>query len=99
MNEKSTKVSKRTRTADAATTARVMSQIELAKLGGGQLAYIKMLSPEEASRMFPTVQGLPTGINLYALHAADGTPIALTDTLQAAIGHAVGDDLEIARVH
>jgi hypothetical protein len=33
------------------------------------------------------------------LQAADGTPIALTDTLQAAIGHAMGDELELASVH
>jgi len=77
----------------------VMSQRDLAQLGGGQVAYIKELSSDEASRMFPAIEGLPTGINLYALQAADGTPIALTDTLQAAIGHAMGDELEIASVH
>jgi hypothetical protein len=76
-----------------------MSQRELAELGGGQVAYIKELSSDEASRMYPTIKGLPSGINLYALQAADGTPIALTDTLQAAIGHAMGDELEIASVH
>lgn len=79
--------------------APVMSQIELAKLGGGQVAYIKVLTSEEAREMFPTVEGLPQGISLYALHAADGTPIALTDTRQAAVGHALGDELEIASLH
>jgi hypothetical protein len=77
----------------------VMSQRELAALGGGQVAYIKELSSDEASRMYPAIEGLPRGINLFALQAADGTPIALTDTLQAAIGHAMGDELEIASVH
>ncbi|HXF55243.1 MAG TPA: DUF1150 domain-containing protein [Hyphomicrobiaceae bacterium] len=80
-------------------TRHVMSQRELAALGGGQVAYIKALSSDEAIRMFPAIRGLPKGINLYALQAADGTPIALTDTLQAAIGHAMGDELEIASVH
>ncbi len=32
-------------------------------------------------------------------YAADGTPIALTDTRQAAVGHALGDELEIASLH
>ena len=41
----------------------------------------------------------PKGINLFSLHAADGTPLALTDTRQAAVGHAIDDDLEIASVH
>ncbi len=77
----------------------VMSQRELAELGGGRIAYIKVLSSDEAKRMYPAVEGVPSGINLYALQAADGTPIALTDTLQAALGHAMGDELEIASLH
>jgi len=77
----------------------VMSMTDLAKLGGGKIAYIKVLTPDEAKAMFPAIEGLPAGINLYALHAADGTPIALTDSRQAAVGHAMGDELEIAAVH
>lgn len=73
-----------------------MSEGDFARLGGGEVAYIKTLSPQEASRMFPLIDGLPRGINLFSLHAADGTPIALTDTLQAAIGHAEEGDLAIA---
>jgi hypothetical protein len=72
---------------------------ELAKLGGGKIAYIKMLTTDEAKEMFPAVTGIPSGINLYALNAADGTPIALTDSLQAAVGHAMDDELEIASLH
>lgn len=79
--------------------APVITELELAHLGDGEIAYIKTLSSDEASEMFPMVKGLPKGIPLFALHAADGTPIALTDTLQAAIGHAEEDDLAIAAVH
>jgi hypothetical protein len=77
----------------------IMSELELARLGGGEIAYIKTLSSDDAQRMFPMVEGLPDDINLFSLHAADGTPIALTDTLQAAIGHAEEGDLSIASVH
>jgi hypothetical protein len=77
----------------------VMSMSDLAKLGGGKVAYIKVMTPDEAKELFPAVEGLPTGINLFALHAADGTPLALTDSRQAAVGHAMGDELEIAGVH
>lgn len=77
----------------------LMSELELARLGGGEVAYIKTLTSDDAHRMFPMVEGLPDGINLFSLHAADGTPIALTDTLQAAIGHAHEGDLSIASVH
>jgi hypothetical protein len=77
----------------------VMSEVELARLGGGEVAYIKALSATEASQMFPMIEGLPKGINLFSLHAADGTPIALTDTLQAAISHADEGELAIAPLH
>lgn len=77
----------------------LMSEIELAHLGNGEVAYIKVLSSDEAEKMFPAVEGLPQGAHLYALHGADGTPIALTDTHQAALGHALDGELEIASVH
>jgi hypothetical protein len=77
----------------------VMSMSDLAQLGGGKIAYIKVLTTDEAKQMFPAIEGIPAGINLYALHAADGTPLALTDSRQAAVGHAMGDELEIASLH
>jgi len=78
----------------------VITLEELASLGGGEVAYIKTLTSDEAQEMFPSIEeDLPEGINLYALHAADGTPIALTDSMQAALGHAMGDELEIASLH
>ncbi len=76
-----------------------MTEYEFAALGGGVVAYIKTLTLAEASRMFPPIERLPKGINLFSLHAADGTPLALTDTKQAAIGYAIDDDLQIASVH
>jgi hypothetical protein len=79
--------------------APIMSEIDLARLGDGVVAYIRTMTSEEAKARFPSVDNLPGGLTLYALHAADGTPIALTDTRQAAMSHAMGDDLEIATVH
>jgi hypothetical protein len=77
----------------------IMSMSELAQLGGGKIAYIKVMTADEAKQMFPAVEGIPAGIDLFALHAADGTPLALTDSRQAALGHAMGDELEIASLH
>ena len=97
MNKTTTKRTKSaTREQDV---GQVMTQIELAGLGGGHVAYIKTLTPDDARKMFPAIEGLPAGINLYALHAADGTPIALTDTRQAALSHAMEGELEVAYVH
>lgn len=78
----------------------VMSQRELAALGGGRVAYIRAMSSDEAKRMYPSIdEEVPSGIQLFALQGADGTPIALTDSLQAAMGHAIGDELELASLH
>ncbi len=77
----------------------LVSEIELARLGDGQVAYIRAMTSAQARRMFPTIKGLPRGMDLFALHAADGTPIALTDSRQAAVGHAIDGELEIASVH
>lgn len=82
-----------------ATLRPVMSELELARLGGGEVAYIKTMSSDEALEMFPTVENMPRGINLFALYAADGTPIVLTDTRQLALSHAMDGELEIATVH
>lgn len=78
---------------------RVMSEGEFVQLGGGMVAYIKILTTAEAEKMFPAIEGLPRNASLYALHGADGIPIALTDSIQAAIGHAREDELEIASLH
>ncbi len=99
MNVKSSSKRASKRNDDEMRLAPIMSENDFAKLGDGHVAYIRTMTSEEASRMFPAVEGLPQGINLFALHAADGTPIALTDTRSAAVGHAMGDELEIASIH
>lgn len=97
MNEKQ-RMPRRRRTASAKVEP-VITELELARLGGGQVAYIREMSSDEAKVRFPAIKGLPRGISLFALHAADGTPIAITDTRRAAIEHAMGDELQIATVH
>lgn len=87
------------RASDDAKRCWVMSDSEFAALGDGEWAYIKALTSEQAQAAYPTIEDLPDGLSLYALHAADGTPIALTDDMGTAIEHALGDELEIAPLH
>ena len=87
------------RASEQAERSWLMSDSEFAALGDGEWAYIKALTSEEAQAAYPTIEDLPEGLNLYALHAADGTPIALTDDMGTAIEHALGDELEIAPLH
>lgn len=97
-SKRSKRTTRRSASADIPPVA-IMSQSELANLGDGQIAYIREMSATEARRLFPGVKGLPRNILLFSLHGADGTPIALTDSRQAAIGHAVEGELEVASVH
>jgi len=80
-------------------TESTMSSMEFAMLGGGQLAYIRQLDANEAGRLFPALKGLPKGIDLYALVAADGTPLTLTDSFDAAFADAIENDLQPVSVH
>jgi hypothetical protein len=68
-------------------------------LGGGKLAYVKTIRSEDVQKFFPQAPALEAGSLLYALHAADGTPIMLTDSREAAIANAWSHELETVSVH
>jgi hypothetical protein len=77
----------------------VMSLRELALLGDGEVAYIKQLDPDVAEKLFPALADAPQGIDLFAVLGADGTPIALADSRNAAIANAIENDLVPVSVH
>jgi hypothetical protein len=77
----------------------LMTRREFAQLGDGEVAYIKQLDPDAAERLFPALSDAPKGIDLYAVLGADGTPIALTDSRNAAIANAIENDLVPVSVH
>lgn len=76
-----------------------MSPRELALLGEGEVAYIKQVDFDAAERLFPALDDTPEGIDLFAVLGADGTPIALTDSRNAAIANAIEHDLVPLSVH
>jgi len=76
-----------------------MSPEALAHLGDGQIAYVKTIHSEDVPALFPQVPQIQPGLKLFALHAADGTPIMLTDSREAAIANAVSQQLEMVSVH
>jgi hypothetical protein len=71
----------------------------LAVLGGGRIAYVKTIRSEDVQKQFPQAPELAPGTLLYALHAADGTPIMLTDSREAAVANAWSQELETVSVH
>ena len=71
----------------------------LAQLGDGEIAYVKTIRSEDVRALFPQVPDIEPGLKLFALHAADGTPIMLTDSREAAIANAASQKLEAVSVH
>ena len=71
----------------------------LAHLGDGRIAYVKVIRSEDVPTLFPQAPEIAPGLKLFALHAADGTPIMLTDSREAAIANAWSQELETVSVH
>ncbi|MBI3701337.1 MAG: DUF1150 domain-containing protein [Afipia sp.] len=71
----------------------------LATMGEGHIAYVKQIRSEDVPGLFPQAPQIAPGLKLFALHAADGTPIMLTDSREAAIANAWSNELETVSVH
>ena len=76
-----------------------MSAEALAHLGDGKIAYVKTIRSEDVASLFPQVPEMQPGLTLFALHAADGTPIMLTNSREAAVANAWSNQLETVSVH
>src|SRR6478752_492237 len=71
----------------------------LATMGEGHIAYVKQIRSEDVPGLFPQAPRIAPGLKLFALHAADGTPIMLTDSREAAIANAWSNELQAVSVH
>jgi len=80
-------------------TTPVITREALASLGGGRIAYVKAIRSEDVKSLFPQAPQIAPGLQLFALHAADGTPIMLTDSREAAVANAWSQELETLSVH
>lgn len=67
--------------------------------GGGKIAYLRSIKSEEVQKLFPNAPAIKPGLKLFALLAADGTPIVVTDSRDTAIANAWAHDLEAINVH
>ena len=76
-----------------------MSPEAFATLGGSQLAYVKQVRSEDLPLLYPQAPRFVPGLSLFALHAADGTPIAISDSRAAAVADAASHHLETMSVH
>ena len=76
-----------------------ITQDALAHLGDGRIAYVRQIQSEDVRTMFPQAPNIAPGLKLFALCAANGMPIMLTDTREAALANAWSQELEAVSVH
>lgn len=76
-----------------------MTPEALAGLGGGEIAYVRSIKSEDVPSLFPQAPQIAPGMTLFTLHAADGTPIMLTDSREAALANAMQHELVTVSVH
>jgi hypothetical protein len=80
-------------------TRRLLTDDQLSSLGGGKIAYVRSIRSEELNRLFPVAPPIQPGLQLFALIGADGTPIMVTDSRDAAVANAMSNDLEMVSLH
>lgn len=92
-------LAEKTKIQTGADTDHVITQAALAAIGDGQVAYLKPIKSDDIAAIFPGAPDVAPGLNLFALLSADGTPIIITDSRDAALANAWENDLETVSLH
>ncbi len=69
------------------------SEIALANMGLGEVAYVRKVPAQEVERMLGQKIAADPATPLYCLYLADGTPVSVSDSREAAIANAIEHDL------
>ncbi len=76
-----------------------MTDGELAHLGEGHVAYLRKMKSDDLAGRFPNLPQMASGLELWALFAADGQPIMLSDHRDGALAGAMENDLMTVSIH
>jgi len=79
--------------------ASAVSREMLATLGENRVAYIKAIRSEEVAFLSADTPLLAPGYRVFVLHAADGTPMLIADSLEAAMANAASREIETVSLH
>ena len=72
---------------------------QFAKLGAGQVAYVREMTSDEFKTIFPQANDLQPGVKLFALLSAESAPIVLADSRDTAIASAWENQLQTVSLH
>jgi hypothetical protein len=76
-----------------------LTEAQLAHLGEGVVAYLREIDSDELKGRFANLPELQPGTKLWALFAANGQPILLSDTRATALAGAMENDLTPVSIH
>ena len=85
-------------TNDTKKTVELTAQ-DLALLGEGALGYIREIEVQEAQRLLGEQASVAPNSRLYCLYNADGTPVSISGSREAALGSAFEHELMAMSVH
>lgn len=72
---------------------------EFTHLGQGAIAYVRTIRSEQVPGLFPQAPNMQPGLDLFMLLGADGVPILLTDSRDAALANAWQNELQTVSLH
>lgn len=76
-----------------------LTQQDLAQIGEGALGYIREIEVKEAQRLLGAQHSVAQNATLYCLYHADGTPVSISASREAALGSAFEHELMAMSVH
>jgi hypothetical protein len=77
----------------------VLTEAELAHLGEGTVAYLRKIDSDELKGKFPSLTEIASGMEVWALFAANGQPILLSDARDTALAGAFENHLTPVAIH
>jgi hypothetical protein len=72
---------------------------QLASLGEGLVAYVRPIRSEDLGSLFPGAPAVKPGLELFALLGANGRPLIVTDSRDAALANAMQHELHMVSLH
>jgi len=76
-----------------------LTDAEFVHLGEGEVAYLRKVTSDELRGRFPGIPGIAPGLELWALFAANGQPILLSDARDRALAGAFENELTPVSLH
>lgn len=76
-----------------------LSPEDFASLGEGALGYIREIGDGDAIRLMGPMTRIAPGTKLFCLYHADGTPVSISASHEAALGSALEHELVPLSLH